>query len=692
MRQFYFSAGRLGAFRSGPPFRNLFGWASAALAVAVALLWLPAQAQAACTPTSPVNNAEVTCTGTTADQNALAGYGTLADTGNTITVVPDAIVTGANTGIVFNSGTVLNSGSIIGTGLNGIATTTTVTVINSGSISGGIEGIRALTAATVTNSGSISGGTFGVFAAGTASVTNSGSISAGGDGIQAITATVNNSGTIVGTTFAGIEAVTANVSNSGRIGGSAGIIAVTAANVTNAGIISGNIYGIRAATGSVTNSGVISGNTAALQLFGNPDTLTLLPGSTIVGAINLGGGGDTINFRGGNHNLTFDTLAGATVTSTTPFVVSGNRAVAIDVTPFAMADRNLLDFSRAVSSAVPDIEGSFTATTAAGSSGALAFAGPDTDVSLGDDSLPGLAAYADGSTLPFKSPTTVYGNGTVLWARTFVGKRVQDADGALLETHNRFYGGMLGGGWQVRPNLRLGLFLGAGETRSQVDPGYGETKSTLVFAGLTGRYTWGASFLRFGLQGGHSKNDSTRNINNNLVTGGIENATASFDGWYVTPEATFGHHFALGAAGGAAYTLTPSLTVRYLHASLDGYTETGTTAPLTVSDRTADSFEERGQIKLTRTQIFAPTEVLKTSIFGGVLADQRVGGNSVDAVLLGQAIPFAVPGDDSVWGGFAGLGLEWRTGRVTLFASTEYLALSDSSSVFSGQGGLRIAF
>jgi hypothetical protein len=134
------------------------------------------------------------------------------------------------------------------------------------------------------------------------------------------------------------------------------------------------------------------------------------------------------------------------------------------------------------------------------------------------------------------------------------------------------------------------------------------------------------------------------------------------------------------------------LTVRYLHASLDGYTETGTTAPLTVGDRSADSFEERGQLKLTRTQAFAPTEVLKTSIFGGVLADQRVGDATVDATLLGQAIPFATPGDDSVWGGFGGLGLEWRTGRVTLFASTEYLALSDSSSVISGQGGVRIAF
>jgi hypothetical protein len=29
---------------------------------------------------------------------------------------------------------------------------------------------------------------------------------------------------------------------------------------------------------------------------------------------------------------------------------------------------------------------------------------------------------------------------------------------------------------------------------------------------------------------------------------------------------------------------------------------------------------------------------------------------------------------------------------VTLFASAEYLALSDSSSVVSGQGGLRVAF
>ena len=38
--------------------------------------------------------------------------------------------------------------------------------------------------------------------------------------------------------------------------------------------------------------------------------------------------------------------------------------------------------------------------------------------------------------------------------------------------------------------------------------------------------------------------------------------------------------------------------------------------------------------------MFAPTEMLITSIYGGVLGDQRVGSSTIDATLLGQAIPF----------------------------------------------------
>ena len=88
----------------------------------------------------------------------------------------------------------------------------------------------------------------------------------------------------------------------------------------------------------------------------------------------------------------------------------------------------------------------------------------------------------------------------------------------------------------------------------------------------------------------------------------METATASYDGWYISPEATYGLHYGLGSLVGASYTLTPSLNLRYLYASFGGYTESGTTAPLTVGTQTdCSDFEERGQLKLTRTQVFGPS-------------------------------------------------------------------------------------
>jgi hypothetical protein len=60
--------------------------------------------------------------------------------------------------------------------------------------------------------------------------------------------------------------------------------------------------------------------------------------------------------------------------------------------------------------------------------------------------------------------------------------------------------------------------------------------------------------------------------------------------------------------------------------------------------------------------------------------------------LLGQAIPFATPGQDHVWGGYGGVGLAWRAARIPVFGAAEYTALSDDSSIVSGRAGLRVAF
>jgi hypothetical protein len=87
--------------------------------VAPALLIAPFvaidRAAAACDPTSPVNNATVTCTGTTTNQNGNGnGYGAGNDTGNTINVQPGASVTGTTNGLRFSTGTVNNLGTIKG--------------------------------------------------------------------------------------------------------------------------------------------------------------------------------------------------------------------------------------------------------------------------------------------------------------------------------------------------------------------------------------------------------------------------------------------------------------------------------------------------------------------------------------------------------------------------------------------------
>ena len=148
------------------------------------------------------------------------------------------------------------------------------------------------------------------------------------------------------------------------VGGCASSIGITTsatngdATLTNTGaiIVSGpNSVGvsmIASGTSLLVNSGTIAPRRHRHPVRVNPldpDTLTLLPGSFIVGAINLIGVDDTVNVNTGNLNLTFNTLAGATVTGNVPFVVSGNRIVSVDPTGFAAADRALMDFTRAVS-------------------------------------------------------------------------------------------------------------------------------------------------------------------------------------------------------------------------------------------------------------------------------------------------------------------------------------------------------
>ncbi len=504
--------------------------ALAAVLMALALPALPNEASAACAPPAG-NNVTATCTGATNNQNGTNGYGTGAETGLTVSVVNGASVVGTNNGIAASTVTVTNAGTITGTVIAGLNVGST-TVTNAGTISGGSFGIFATGSATVTNSGTILGRAVnGISAITFATVNNSGTISGGVLGISgANMATVTNSGTVSGGQFGIVSGGTALVTNSGTIlGTGTGSFEIQGGNaiVVNSGLISASTgISSAAAAANVINSGTIIGTGGiALQFSAAADTLTILPGSKIIGAINLGGGGDTVNFRTGNQNLTFDTLARATVTSNVPFVVSGNRAVTIDPTSLAASDRIVVDFTREISGLV---SGRLNEAAANRGSGVSAFApsalGP-ADQFAGSafgsfDPIPALG-YAPSDAVVFKNPTMTRPDGSAVWAKGFYGQVTQDAQGPLLRTQTSLYGGAIGFDTLLRPDLRLGVVIGGGATNKSIDLNMGGADSNIVFGGAYGRYNLGAAFFDASLLVGGSHNSATRNnINNNLAPGG----------------------------------------------------------------------------------------------------------------------------------------------------------------------------
>jgi Autotransporter beta-domain len=626
--------------------------------------------------------------------------------------VPGASLAGTNNGIDFTAGTVTNSGSIASAafGFTGITATTSATVTNSGTISGTTFGIDVSAgSATVTNSGTIRGtGTpfsSAITATTVASVTNSGTISASFYGIDAgSVAVVVNSGTISENRVGGaaIEAPTAIVTNSGTISAGSGAAGVggTTVFVINSGTISGGT-GVAAGGGTgavLINSGTITGtNGTAIDFSGvsigrpssSNDVLSFLPGSRVGGLIDLGVN-DTVNFGGGSWHYTFggpNGLAGAIInTGGAPFVVSGNQVAVVDPTSFAMADKTVMDFTRAISGLI----GSHLGETGT-SGGPTAFA-PQTGMAAQFDDVfsqfPGNA-YAGSDAVVFKNPTMTLADGRSVWASGFYGQRVQDADGPILRNVTGYYGGAIGADGLLRPDLRLGGFIGGGNTSTVIDFNSGSAASDILFAGTYGRYKLGDAFLDFVVQGGHSQNSTIRNINNNLVAGGQETATASFGGWFISPELAFGERFALPDN----WSLTPAARVRYVAAEFAGFTEAGSTANLTVGDRMLQDIEERGDLTLTHTMTTASWGQSSLSIHAGVLGLQRTGGDSVNAILLGEALAFATPGKSNVGGVYVGGGFEWcALQRVAVFATGEYVAMSDSSSTVTGNAGLRVGF
>ncbi|MEQ8658536.1 MAG: autotransporter outer membrane beta-barrel domain-containing protein [Hyphomicrobiales bacterium] len=584
-------------------------------------------------------------------------------------------------------------------------------LINAGLIQGGDHGVYSQTGGIgfLSNTGTIYGQTnSAVRAAQTIDhLTNSGVIEGASNGVSGNGGIrwLSNSGHIRGLAGAAVTTSTGSIDtviNSGRMFGTVdGVYAVNDIGMlTNSGFIGSDLFGVRALNGGlnfISNSGTIQGESFAIQEGGAGDTtLTLNAGSVLIGRVDLGGGVNTLNIgQGLSLNSLFESDPGASLVrlgsasshlvAVVPVPGGGTQndveVVAVDPSAFAGVDDALVALTASIGQTVQGRQAALRSDPALGFVNGFA-AAEETR----------LAAFSD-----LDLDRAPHLNPNRFWIEAFGAYRQDDGDRVGSEFDHLSGGLVAGVDVTVDALTSVGVMAGFAASTSENEIDTQKTDTTSFFAGLYAStqamgLAWDAS-----LTVGYTDYEQQRTTANNLVAGGLETASADFGGWFINPQLTATNStptgFTATPMGFGLASIEQSLTLSYAGLWLDGYTETGTTNPLTLNDRDVHVASARAAITLPVERVDANGALTALRLIGGLEARTQFGDDTVSGTLLGQAVSTTLGGDDQTLGGFLGLSGEYQTTTgLTAYANAEALIETDASWQLSATAGLRVAF
>ncbi|EFL87809.1 autotransporter outer membrane beta-barrel domain-containing protein [Ahrensia sp. R2A130] len=629
---------------------------SLALSVStVSLIASSTSAHAACA-IDAANPLLATCTGADVD-----GFSVPSD-GFTVNVLDGATVTNGGDAIGGSSRDnvrVVNDGSLTSTSADGVDLDDFGTVINNGAIVADDNGIEGGDNGVYINNGTITViDDDGINVDNRSRVENHGTIIADDEGIEVDEgSTVVNTGLVRARGGQAIEGNEANtrIFNSGTLISTSddGIDIGDQGFIQNSGSIFGEDSGIIADGGTVTivNSGLVAdldGPTGrAIRAVGADLSLTLLPGSVLVGSLEPGAGTDMLTLAPGLDAILevsgtqFESIAFGSPLQT----ILGQQIVQVDTTTMALVDDAFADVAGNVGLNVQNRIDS-------------AFAAPGAPAE-------GVAAYGSSFTSGF-SPAA---GARTYWSSAFAARTASDqsfpagsaASGSIgtvsgidISTGNAGLYGVFAGG-------AYGLIESSDNNGAEID-------SQAYYAGVYGRTQLNSIAFNAVLTGGWMKFDSNRTVANNTVVGGLETAKADYSGFFIAPQLTASSQWGVGG-----HSILPSFSVGYAGLFLDGYTEAGSAANVTVNDRDIHVFNARLKIALVQDVENSDGTMTTLRPYLGVEGRTATGdADKINATLLGNNVSFDPGGETSKARGFVGFDFARPvTDTISVFGRTE---------------------